>query len=170
MHGIEHIIKMDIFYHAMNYTSKGIRDVACCGALKRKSAEKENQLIEDLAKSNYKAPSKTLGSSSRLRGSGVIELNKMSAIEAKLDELMDKVSMQERSNRSAHLVGTVEEQQKVLNDEGLTQDGPYQQEEVQFINGNRSYNFKPNTNLPTHYTPALRNHENLSYGPAAQQG
>ena len=56
----------------------------------------------------------------------MIELNKMLAIEAKLDALMNKVSMQERSNRFTHLVGTVEDQQKVLNNEGLTQDGPYQ--------------------------------------------
>ena len=67
-------------------------------------------------------------------------------------------------------MGTVEDQQGFLNDEGLAQDGRYQQEEVQFINGNRSYNFKPNTNLLTHYTPALRNHENFSYEPAARQG
>ena len=59
----------------------------------RESAEKANQLIEDLAKSHYKAPSETLGSSSKLRGSSVIELNKISAIEAKLDALMNKVSM-----------------------------------------------------------------------------
>ena len=100
----------------------------------------------------------------------MIELNKMSIIEAKLDTLMNKVNIQERSNLSAHLVGTVEEQQKVLNDEGIAQDGPYQQEEVHFINGNRSYNFKPNTNLPTNYTLALRKHENFSYRLAAQQG
>ena len=56
----------------------------------------------------------------------MIELNKMSAIEAKLDALMNKVSMYERSNRSSHLVGIVEYQRKVLNDEGLAQDGPYQ--------------------------------------------
>ena len=68
---------MNIFYRAMNYTSEGIIDAACCGAFKRKSAEEANQLIEDLAKSNYKAPSETSRSSSRLRGSGVIELNKM---------------------------------------------------------------------------------------------
>ena len=60
----------------------------------------------------------------------MIELKKMLAIEAKRDALMNKVSMQERSNRYAHLVGTVEDQQRVLNDEGLAQDGPYQQEEV----------------------------------------
>ena len=66
---------MDIFYHAMNYTSKGIIDTACCGAFKRKSVEEANQLVEDLAKSNYIAPFKTSESSNRLRGSGVIELN-----------------------------------------------------------------------------------------------
>ena len=84
---------MDIFYHAMNYTSKGIIDATCCGAFKRKSVEEANQLIEDLAKSNYIALSETSRSSSRLRGSGVIELNKMSAIEVKLDALMNKVIM-----------------------------------------------------------------------------
>ena len=34
----------------------------------------------------------------------------------------------------------------------------------------RSYHFKPNPNLPTHYAPALRNHENLSYGGGAELG
>ena len=38
------------------------------------------------------------------------------------------------------------------------------------MNEQRSYHFKPNPNLPTHYTPALRNHENFSYGGEAQQG
>ena len=143
---------MDIFYHSMNYASKGIIDAACCGEFKRKSVEEANQLIEDLAKSNYRAPSETSESSSRLRGSDVVELNKMSAIKAKLDTLMNKVSMQERRNQYAHLVGTMEDEKRVLNDEGLANDGPYHVEEVQFVNDNRSYNFKPNTNLPTHYT------------------
>ena len=82
----------------------------------------------------------------------------MLAIEAKLDALMNKVCMLERSNRFAHLVRIVEDQQRVLNYEGLAHDHHFQQEEVRFINGNRSYNFKPNTNLLTHCTPALRNH------------
>ena len=54
----------------MNYTFKGIIDAACCGAFKKKSAEEAKQLIEDLAKCNYRAPSEILGSSSRLKGSG----------------------------------------------------------------------------------------------------
>ena len=67
MHGIEQMTLMDIFYHAMNYTSKGIIDATCCGAFKRKSVKEANQLIEDLAKSNYKVLTEASGSNSRLR-------------------------------------------------------------------------------------------------------
>ena len=31
MHGIDLTTQMDIFYHSMNYTSKGIIDAGCCG-------------------------------------------------------------------------------------------------------------------------------------------
>ena len=92
----------------MNYTSKGIIDIACCGAFKRKSAEEARQLIEDLAKCNYRAPFETSGSSSRMKGSGVIELNRMTAIEAKFDALMNKLGNQDRRMHSAHEVGTIE--------------------------------------------------------------
>ena len=149
----------------MNYTSKGIIDAAFCGAFKRKSVEKARQLIEDLEKCNYRAPSETSGSSKRMKGS------RMTAIEAKLDALMNKLGNQDRRMHSAHEVGTMEgNEQKSSVDEGLAHEGPYEVEEGQFLNGNRSYNFKPNLNLPTHYTPALRNHENFSYGGEAQQG
>ena len=155
----------------MNYTSKGIIDAACCRAFKRKSTEEVRQLIEDLAKCNYKAPSETSGSISRLKGSGVIELNRMTAIEAKLDALMNKMRNHERIMHSTNEVGTVDEHEKRNSvEEGLTHEGPYQVEEAQYLNAIRSYNFKPNLNLPTHYTPALRNHENFSYGGGAQQG
>ena len=83
---------MDIFYHATNYSSKGIIDAAYCRAFKSKSAEEANQLIEDLAKRNYKAPSETSGSNNRLRGGGIIEMKNMSTIEAKLDALMNKMN------------------------------------------------------------------------------
>ena len=42
MHDIDQINHIDIFYHAMNYSSKGIIDAACCGAFKKKSAEEAN--------------------------------------------------------------------------------------------------------------------------------
>ena len=81
------------------------------------------------------------------------------------------MSNQESRNQSAHQVGKVERgEQKSIVDEELAHEGPYQVEEAQFVNGNNSYNFKPNTNLPTQYTPALRNHENFSYGIEVQKG
>ena len=99
---------MDIFYHAMNLTAKGIIDVACYGAFKRKSTKEANQIIEYLAKRNYRAPFEASGSNSRLRGGGFIELNKMSEIEAKLDELMNKMNNQERISHLTNEVGSVE--------------------------------------------------------------
>ena len=95
MHGIDFITQMDIFYHSMNYTSKGIIDAACCGAFKRRSVEEVRQLVEDLVKCNYKDPSRASGSSNRMKGSGVIELNRMTTIEAKFDALMNKIGNNE---------------------------------------------------------------------------
>ena len=92
MLGIEEMTQMDIFDHTMNYTSKGIIDAACCGAFKRKSVEEANHLIEDLARSNYRAPFEASRSCGRLRESGVIELYMMTAIETKLDALMSRLS------------------------------------------------------------------------------
>ena len=108
MHGIDLTTQMDIFYHSMNYTSKGIIDAACCGAFKRRNAEEARQIIEDLARCNMRAPFESSGSSSKAKGSGVIELNRMTAIEAKLDALMHKFGNQERRMHSAHEVGAVE--------------------------------------------------------------
>ena len=127
-------------------------------------------LREELSKCNYRAPFETSGSSSRLKGSGVIELNRMTAIEAKIDVLMNKMGNHERRMHSTNKVGIVYENEKRNSaKEGLTHEGPYRVEEAQYLNANRSYNFKPNLNFPTHYTPALRNHENFSYGEGAQQ-
>ena len=108
MHSIEHMTRKDIFYHAMNYTSKGIVDVASGGTFRRKSVEEATQLIEELAKSNYRAQSKASGSRSRLRGGSVIELNKMSSIKATLDTIMSRMNNQERRCHSRNEVGIVE--------------------------------------------------------------
>ena len=84
---------------------------------------------------------------------------------------MNKLGNQERIMHPAHEVRTMEEsEQKSSAEEGLAHEGLYQVEEAQFVNGNRSYNFKPNLNLPTHYTPTLMNDKNVSYGGEKQQG
>ena len=88
----------------------------------------------------------------------------MSAIKAKLDALMSVMNNQERRSHSANKVGIVEGgEKKCIVDEGLAHEGPYQVEEGQYVNGSRSYNFKPSNNRPTYYTPSLRNHENFSF-------
>ena len=91
MHGIDLKTQMDIFYHSMNDTSKGIIDASCCGAFKRRSVEEARDLIEDFARCNMKAPSESSRSYSRARGSGVIELKKMTAMEAKLDAILHRI-------------------------------------------------------------------------------
>ena len=169
MHGIDLTTRVDIFYHAMNYTSKGIIDASCCGGFKRRSAEVARQVIEDLAKCNYKTPSESSKSSSRMRGNGLIGLDRTTAIEAKLDAVMNKLSRNERRMHTAHEVGVVREGMRNIA-EGYEKEEPYQVEEAPYLNANKSYTFKPNPNLPKHYSPVLRNHESFSYSGKAQQG
>ena len=107
MHGIDLTTQMDIFYHAMNYNSKDIIDASCYGAFKRRNAEEAWKLIEDLAKCNYKAPSEASGSSSKLKGNGLIGLDRMATIEVKLDAVMNKLGNNERRMHTAHEVGAV---------------------------------------------------------------
>ena len=102
MHGIDLKTQMDIVYHSLNDTSKGIITASCYGAFKRKSAEEARDLIEDLAKYNMKAPSEFTRSYSKARGGGVIELNKMIAMEAKLDVIMPMMDKQDKKLHSAN--------------------------------------------------------------------
>ena len=168
MHGIGLKTQMDIVYHALNDISKGIIDASCCGAFKRKSAEEARDLIEDLAKCNMKTPSEFSRGNSR--GKGILELNKMVAMEAKLDVIMHRMDKQERKTYTAHEIGAVEKEILKGNADRAVDEQLYETEEVKYLGEQRNYHFKPNTNLPTHYHPALRNHENLSYGGGASQG
>ena len=107
MHRIDLTTQMDIFYHAMNYTSKGIIDASCYGGFKRRSAEEARQVIEDLAKCNYKTPSESSRSSSRMRGNGLIGFDRTTTIEGKLDAVMNKLSSNEMRMHTAYEVGAV---------------------------------------------------------------
>ena len=134
MHGIDLKTQMDIVYHSLNDTSKGIIDASCCGAFKRKSAEEARDLIEDLAKCNMKAPSETSGSNNRARGSGVIELNKMTAMEAKLDAVMHRMDKQERKLHSVHEIGAVEREGMRRSAKVPTEEDSYGVEDAKYMN------------------------------------
>ena len=168
MHGIDLKTQMDIVYHALNDISKGIIDASCCGAFKRKSAEEAKELIEDLAKCNMKTPSEFSRGNSR--GKGILELSKMTAMEAKLDAIMHRIDKQEKKTYTAHEIGAVEREILKGSAERAAEEQFYDAEVVKYLGEQRNYHFKPNTNLQTHYHLALRNHENFSYGGGASQG
>ena len=148
MHGIDLKTQMDIVYHALNDTSNGIIDASCCGAFKRKSAEEARDLIEDLAKCNMKAPSEFSRESSKEKW--VMELIKMTTMEAKLDAIMHRMDNQERKMHTAHEIGAVERELMRRSVEVPTEEDSYGAEEVKYVNEQRSYHFKPYPNLPTH--------------------
>ena len=117
-----------------------------------------------------KAPSESSGSNNRTKGSRVIELNKLTAMEAKLDAIMYKLGNQEKRMHYAYEIRPVGRYGIRRSAEGQIDENPYQVEEANYLNEQGSYHFKPKSNLPTHYTPALRGHENFSYGGGASQG
>ena len=90
----------------------------------------------------------------------------MTAIEAKMDAVMNKLGSNEKRMHTAHEVGIVNEGIR-SSSEGPVEEEPYQVKETKYMSKQRSYHFKPNPNLPTHYTLTLRNHENFSYGGGA---
>ena len=167
MHGIDLKTQMDIVYHALNDISKGIIDASCCGAFKCKSAEEARDLIEDLAKCNMKTPSEFSRGNSR--GKGILELSKMTAMEAKLDAIMHRIDKQEKKTYTAHEIVAVEREILKGSAERAAEEQFYDAEEVKYLGEQRNYHFKPNTNLPTNYHPALRNHEKFSYGGGASK-
>ena len=71
---------------------------------------------------------------------------------------------------SAHEIGAVERGGIRRGVKGSADEDPYAIEKANYLNEQRSYHFKQNPNLPTHYNPTLRNHENFSYGGGSSQG
>ena len=68
---------------------------------------------------------------------------------------------------TSHEIGALEREAKRRSVEVPTEKDSYGVEEAKYLNETRSYHFKPNPNLPTHYNLALRNHDNFSYGGGA---
>ena len=66
-------------------------------------------MIEDVAKFNYKTPSESSGNNNRMSGKGLIGLDITTAIESKLNEVMNKLSSNDKRMHTAHEVGAVRE-------------------------------------------------------------
>ena len=134
MLGIDLKTQMNIIYQSLNDTSKGIIDASCCGAFKRKSTEEARDLIANLAKCNMKSPSEFTRGYCKARGSGVIELNKMTAMEAKLDDIMHRMDKQDKKLHSAREIGPIERGGIRRGAEGSVDEDPYAVEEANYLN------------------------------------
>ena len=112
-----------------------------------------NQSFEELAKNNYQAPSER--SIGRRQG-GILELDRVSSLEAKIEALMTKLNKQTPREPTMGEITYMKAQEAIMGN------STSHVEEANFVN-NRGYIFRPNNSLLTHYHPRLRNHENLSY-------
>ena len=74
----------------------------------------------------------------KLRGSGLIELDRMTVIEAELDAVMSKMGNNERRMHTAHEVVAGEERIR-RSVERLVREEPYQVEDTKYKNEQRSY-------------------------------
>ena len=144
---------MQIFYNALNYSTRAQVDVACGGSITKKTIREANLMFEELAKNNYQPPSD--------RGDGrrqgrLHEVDRMLYLEAKFEALMARL------NQQAPKEPTIGEITYMQAQGALMANPPLQIEDENYVN-NRSYTLQPNNNLPSHYHPGLRNHENFSY-------
>ena len=81
-----------------------------------------------------KAPSEFTRSYNKAKGSGVIELNKMTAMEAKLDAIMHRMDKQDKKLHYAQEIGAVDRGGIRGSAEGLTDEDPYAVEEANYLN------------------------------------
>ena len=81
-----------------------------------------------------KNPSESSGNNNKERGSGVIKLNKMTAMEAKLDAIMHRMDRQEKMLHFAHEIGAVNREGMRRSAEGLAEEDPYQVDEAKYLN------------------------------------
>ena len=151
--GYELSAQVQTFYNGLNYSARALLDTACGGSITTKTARKANQLFEELAKSNYQAHSEI--NTGRRQG-GLIKVDRMSSLEAKFDALMTILDQQAPREPTIGEIAYMQAQGALMANSLL------QIEDANHVN-NRSYTFRPNNNLPSHYHSGLRNYENFSY-------
>ena len=85
------------------------------------------------------------------------EVDRMSSLEANFKALMTKLNQKTPKEPTLGEIIYMQVQGALMTSSSL------QIEDVNYVN-NRSYTFRSNNNLPSHYHSGLRNHENFSYG------
>ena len=104
-------------------------------------------MFEELAKNNYQ-PSSERGDG-RKQG-GIHEIDRISYLEAKFEALMTGLNQQSPKEPTLGEIAYMQTHNT------LVANTPLQIEDANYVN-NRSYTFRPNNNLLTHYHVGLRN-------------
>ena len=144
---------MQIFYNALNYSTRALVDATCEGSITMKTTKEANVMFEELAKNKYQ-PSFERGDG-RKQG-GIHEIDRISSLEAKFEALMTRLNQQAPKEPTLREIAYMQTQNTLM------ENTPLHIEDANYIN-NRSYTLSPNNNFPSHYHSELRNHENLSY-------
>ena len=136
---------MQTLYNGLNYSTRALVDVACGGFIISKMTKEANQMSEELTKNNYQAlAERYIGR----RQGGILELDRVSSLEAKFEALMTKL------NQKTPREPTLGEIAYMKTQEANLANATSQVEEANYLN-NRGYVFRPNNNLPMHYHPGL---------------
>ena len=90
-HGYELSSQVQTFYNGLNYSMRALVKATCEGSITTKTTREVNQLFDELAKKNYELPSeRNVGR----RQGGILEMDRVSSLEAKFEALMTKLNQQ----------------------------------------------------------------------------
>ena len=128
---IELSAQVQTFYNGLNYSTRALVEAACGGSITTKIGRETNKIFEELAKNNYQAPSKR--SIGRKQG-GILELDRMSSLEAKFDALMKKMNQQTPREPTIGEIAYMQAQGVMM------ANTPFQVEEANYVS-NRGYTF-----------------------------
>ena len=84
-HGYKLSTQVQTFYNGLNYSTRALVDTVCGGLITTKTASEASQLFEELSKNHYQAP---LERNTGIRQGSLIEVDRVSSLEAKFDALM----------------------------------------------------------------------------------
>ena len=124
------------------------------GTLLSKTAEKAHKVLEEKFANNCQWLDERLMAK---KLAGIHEVDPTMSFLAQVSTLVNQIASfttRDTASRESAMVAS----SSSYSGDGVGLDA----EQCQFIN-NRNYNYQPNNNLPSHYHPSLRNHENFSY-------
>ena len=127
-------------------------DVAASGTLLSKTTEEAYRLLEEMSTNNCQWPGERSKKAARIH-----EVDPILSLSAQVSALANQIA-----SFTTHDT-TIRESAMVTNSSSYGGDGVgLETEQCQYVN-KWNYNFRPNNNLPTHFHPGLRNHENFLY-------